>query len=156
MEDPEIKEKVDEDTENTLEKPKKPRSQAQIKAFEVARKKRLDNSKIRNEEISKLKKDKDLVNKVKPDPKPEPERSKVEPKPIKEESDDEEEQQIVIVKKKKRKPKIIYLEESDDEETPQPTPPPQPRPAKVQPTYPELKSNTQCFPSGNQMSLRFI
>jgi len=95
-------------------KQKKPRSDAQIKAFEKAREIRLENSKIKKEKIAQVKEEVKNRNKV-VEPKaiiaPEPVPKK-EKKIIKEESD--EEPDIVVVKKKK-KPKVIYMEESDEE-----------------------------------------
>jgi len=99
-------------------KPKKPRSEAQVKAFEKAREIRLENSKIKKEKIAQVKEEVKNRNKVGPS------LSKEEPKPlepakkkqVKELSDSEEE--VVIVKKKK-KPKVIYVEESDEEPPPQ-------------------------------------
>ena len=96
-------------------KPKKPRSEAQVKAFEKAREIRLENSKIKKEKIAQVKEEVKNRNKHEPsrdkpvDPKPAK-------KPVKELSDSEEE--VVIVKKKK-KPKILYVEESDEEPPPQ-------------------------------------
>jgi hypothetical protein len=113
-------------------KPKKPRSEAQVKAFEKAREIRLENSKIKKEKIAQVKEEvknrnKDL--KVSPttpslskeEPKPEPvkddtpkiKKQLVEKKIIQEESEDE-----VVVVKKKKKPKVIYVEESDEEPEP--------------------------------------
>ena len=100
-------------------KPKKPRSEAQIKAFEKAREIRLENSKIKKEKIAQVKEDVKNRNKepkpVEPVALPKPEPVK-EPKKEKVLSDSEEE--VVIVKKKK-KPKVIYVEESDEEPPPQ-------------------------------------
>jgi len=45
-------------------KPKKPRSEAQIKAFEKAREIRLENSKIKKEKIAQVKEDVKNRNKV--------------------------------------------------------------------------------------------
>jgi hypothetical protein len=115
-------------------KPKKPRSEAQVKAFEKAREIRLENSKIKKEKIAQVKEEVKNRNKVveKPlpviEPKPEPvkaplplvkddtpkiKKQLVEKKIIQEESEDE-----VVVVKKKKKPKVIYVEESDEEPEP--------------------------------------
>ncbi len=116
-------------------KPKKPRSEAQIKAFEKAREIRLENSKIKKEKIAQVKEDVKNRNKVGELKVPPTTPSlpveissrdtPLEPKidkarghrgaavPL---SDSEEE--VVIVKKKK-KPKVIYVEESDEEPPPQ-------------------------------------
>jgi hypothetical protein len=99
-------------------KEKKPRSEAQIKAFEKAREIRLENSKIKKEKIAEVKEQVKNRNKV-VEPAPAPAHEPVpkkEKKIIKEESDEEPE--VVIVKKKK-KPKVIYMEESDEEPEPQ-------------------------------------
>jgi hypothetical protein len=100
-------------------KPKKPRSEAQVKAFEKAREIRLENSKIKKEKIAQVKEDVKNRNKEpkpnKPEPVKEPkiEKARRAAVPL---SDSEEE--VVIVKKKK-KPKVIYVEESDEEPPPQ-------------------------------------
>lgn len=100
-------------------KPKKPRSEAQVKAFEKAREIRLENSKIKKEKIAQVKEEVKNRNKEpkpvakeepKPEPKPEPKK-----KHVKEESESEEE---VVVVKKKKKQKVIYVEESDEEPPP--------------------------------------
>lgn len=90
-------------------KPKKPRSEAQLKAFERAREIRLENSKIKKEKIAQIKEE------VKNRPKEQiTSKPPVSPLPLKPDESDEE---VVIVKKKK-KPKIIYLEESDEDPAP--------------------------------------
>lgn len=100
-------------------KEKKPRSEAQVKAFEKAREIRLENAKIKKEKIAEVKEQVKNRNKVvepiavAQTPEPVPKKEK---KIIKEESDEEPE--VVIVKKKK-KPKVIYMEESDEEPEPQ-------------------------------------
>ena len=110
-------------------KPKKPRSEAQVKAFEKAREIRLENSKIKKEKIAQVKEEVKNRNKVveKPlpviEPKPEPvkddtpkiKKQLVEKKIIQEESEDE-----VVVVKKKKKAKVIYVEESESEAEPEP------------------------------------
>jgi hypothetical protein len=103
-------------------KPKKPRSDAQVKAFEKAREIRLENSKLKKEKIAQVKEEVKNRNKVAeqivPPTTPSlPLAVTKKQKPIvKEESDDEPD--IVVVKRKK-KPKVIYMEESDDEPEPQ-------------------------------------
>jgi len=110
-------------------KPKKPRSEAQVKAFEKAREIRLENSKIKKEKIAQVKEEVKNRNKVVEKPLP------VEPEPVKAVKDDtpkikkqlvekkiiqeESEDEVVIVKKKK-KPKVIYVEESESEAEPEP------------------------------------
>jgi hypothetical protein len=101
-------------------KQKKPRSEAQVKAFEKAREIRLENSKIKKEKIAEVKeqvknRNKTTLEKVEQTPVEKPVEKK-EKKIIKDESDSEPD--IVVVKKKK-KPKVIYMEESDDEPEPQ-------------------------------------
>lgn len=103
-------------------KEKKPRSEAQVKAFEKAREIRLENAKIKKEKIAEVKEQVKNRNKVEP-PTTEPVPKK-EKKIIKEISsrdtplESDEEPEVVIVKKKK-KPKVIYMEESDEEPEPQ-------------------------------------
>lgn len=106
-------------------KEKKPRSEAQVKAFEKAREIRLENAKIKKEKIAQVKeevKNRKKVGELKVPPTT-PSLPVEEPKinkarghrgtavPLIEESDEE---QVVVVKKKK-KPKVIYIEESDEE-----------------------------------------
>lgn len=98
-------------------KPKKPRSEAQVKAFEKAREIRLENSKLKKEKIAQVKEEVKNRNKVgelkapltnPPLPVEEPKIDKA--RGLKEESEDE-----VVVVKKKKKQKVIYVEESDEE-----------------------------------------
>ena len=90
----------------SIEKPKKPRSDKQLAAFEKARAKRVENAKIKKEKINEIKekaKNMQLIDEVKsidkPDDKP---VVKTIEKPI--------------IKKNKKKPKttIIYQDESSD------------------------------------------
>ena len=110
-----------EDENKIVLKPKKERSEAQVKAFEKAREIRLENSKLKKEKIAQVKEEVKNRNKV-PAPLPvvstslplvkEPiKEKKVKPVPIEPESSDEE---VVIVKKKKKK--IVYQVESESEE----------------------------------------
>jgi len=102
-------------------KPKKPRSEAQVKAFEKAREIRLENSKLKKEKIAQVKEEVKNRNKptlekevlVKVDDTPKIKKELVEKKIIQEESEDE-----VVVVKRKKKPKVIYVEESDEEPEP--------------------------------------
>ena len=123
-------------------KPKKPRSEAQVKAFEKAREIRLENSKIKKEKIAQVKEEvknrnKSTLEKVSTtqsglmeqtiplDDTPKIKKELVEKKIIQEEPKirgtavplEESEDEVVVVKKKK-KPKVIYVEESDDEPEP--------------------------------------
>lgn len=105
-------------------KPKKPRSEAQVKAFEKAREIRLENSKIKKEKIAQVKEDVKNRNKVGELklPPTTPSLPKEEPKIKKERAREnvvlsESEEEVVIVKKKK-KAKVIYMEESDEEPEP--------------------------------------
>jgi len=91
--------------ENSIEKPKKPRSDKQLAAFEKARAKRLENAKIKKEKIDEIKdkaKNMKLIDEVKVDNKPDN-------KPV-DKPDDKP------IKKNKKKPKttIIYQDESSD------------------------------------------
>lgn len=104
-------------------KPKKPRSEAQVKAFEKAREIRLENSKLKKEKIAQVKEEVKNRNKptlektisVKVDDTPKIKKELVEKKIIKAESESEDE---VVVVKRKKKPKVIYVEESDEEPEP--------------------------------------
>ena len=111
-------------------KPKKPRSEAQVKAFEKAREIRLENSKIKKEKIAQVKEDVKNRNKVgelkvntvavlaPTTPSLPQEEPKIKKERARENvvlSDSEEE---VVVVKKKKKPKVIYVEESDEEPPP--------------------------------------
>jgi hypothetical protein len=91
--------------ENSIEKPKKPRSDKQLAAFEKARAKRLENAKIKKEKIDEIKdkaKNMKLIDEVKVDNRPDN-------KPV-DKPDDKP------IKKNKKKPKttIIYQDESSD------------------------------------------
>ena len=92
---------MEEPLDETIEqKPKKPRSEAQIKAFELAREKRINNSVLKKEMIAEVKdKIKNGFKELKLDETPK--------KVVREEEDE-----VVYVKRKKPK-KIIYLESSN-------------------------------------------
>jgi hypothetical protein len=126
-------------------KPKKPRSEAQLAAFEKAQQKRLANALVKKAALEKAKNDivvdREKTKKVyipkaireaeeaekKPVPAPTPLKTdqppvkkplpKKEPKIIYE---SESEDDVVIVKKKKKKPKVIYQESSSEDEEPIP------------------------------------
>jgi phosphatidylinositol kinase/protein kinase (PI-3 family) len=104
-------------------KEKKPRSEAQIKAFEKAREIRLENSKIKKEKIAEVKeqvKNRNKVGELKVPPTTPSLPVEVQKKEKVRENVvlSDEEPEVVIVKKKK-KPKVIYMEESDEEPEPQ-------------------------------------
>lgn len=103
-------------------KEKKPRSEAQIKAFEKAREIRLENSKIKKEKIAEVKeqvKNRNKVGELKvPPTTPLPVEVQKKEKVRENVVLSDEEPEVVIVKKKK-KPKVIYMEESDEEPEPQ-------------------------------------
>jgi phosphatidylinositol kinase/protein kinase (PI-3 family) len=112
-------------------KEKKPRSEAQIKAFEKAREIRLENSKIKKEKIAEVKeqvKNRNKVGELKVPPTTpslpvevqKKERVNIQSGYTLRENVvlSDEEPEVVIVKKKK-KPKVIYMEESDEEPEPQ-------------------------------------
>jgi hypothetical protein len=126
-------------------KPKKPRSEAQLAAFEKAQQKRLANALVKKAALEKAKNEivveREKTKKVyipkaireaeaaeeKPAPTPTPLKTdqppvkkplpKKEPKIIYE---SESEEDVVIVKKKKKKPKVIYEESSSEDEEPIP------------------------------------
>ena len=117
-------------------KPRKPRSDAQVKAFEKAREIRLENSKIKKEKIAQVKEEVKNRNKVKKpivapvavaqtttfqgqsqDLRPKKESIPDKARDISYAESADEEPDIVVVKRKK-KPKVIYMEESDDEPEP--------------------------------------
>jgi len=126
-------------------KPKKPRSAAQLAAFEKAQQKRLANALAKKAALEKAKNDivveREKTKKVyipkaireaeeaeeKPAPTPTPLKTdqppvkkpivKKEPKIIYE---SESEDDVVIVKKKKKKPKVVYEESSSEDEEPVP------------------------------------
>ena len=99
-----------------LTKPKKPRSEKQILAFQEALKKRQQNIAARNED-KQVKAAEILVNKAKKEttePIPVPHTPKHKHKTMVQESDSEEE--IIIVKSKpKKKVKKIIIESSDSD-----------------------------------------
>jgi hypothetical protein len=106
-------------------KEKKPRSEAQIKAFEKAREIRLENSKIKKEKIAEVKEQVKNRNKVAVLPPVAVAQTPSLPSTVQKKERvkenvvlSDEEPEVVIVKKKK-KPKVIYMEESDEEPEPQ-------------------------------------
>ncbi len=114
-------------------KEKKPRSEAQIKAFEKAREIRLENSKIKKEKIAEVKEQVKNRNKVAVLPPVAVAQTPSLPVEVQKKERvniqsgytlrenvvlSDEEPEVVIVKKKK-KPKVIYMEESDEEPEPQ-------------------------------------
>ena len=126
-------------------KPKKPRSAAQLAAFEKAQQKRLANALLKKEALEKAKNDivveREKTKKVykpkakleveeaeeKPAPTPTPLKTDQPPvkKPIAKKEpkiiyESESEDDVVIVKKKKKKPKVIYEESSSEDEEPVP------------------------------------
>ena len=121
---------VDSDDDNSnpkaLEKQKRPKTDAQVKAFEKARLKRAENILRRQEEKEKEKEDFDKLKQMKKQIK-ELKLKKTREKELKEiddENDDDpsssDDQVIVkkVVKKKnpaKKNKKIIYIDEEDDE-----------------------------------------
>ena len=137
--------KIEEPTEE-IQKPKKPRSQKQIEAFEKARQIRTEKSLLKK---AKIKEVKDAINTtplqdLKPEelavvkPKKQPKIVEMHP----EESSDEEEE--IIIKKKSKKPKkktIIYEESSSSEEEYEPPP----KPVR-KPKTPQVRENIQSYP----------
>jgi hypothetical protein len=130
-------------------KPKKPRSAAQLAAFEKAQQKRLANALVKKAALEKAKNDivveREKTKKVykpkaireaeateeKPAPAPEPTPTPLKtdqppvkkPLPKKEPKiiyESESEDDVVIVKKKKKKPKVVYEESSSEDEEPVP------------------------------------
>lgn len=96
--------------ENTIEKPKKPRSEKQLAAFELARAKRVENAKIKKEKIDEIKekaKNMQLVDEVK---------VKDEKSSSVAEDNSSADTKVTVVKKQKKKTKtrIIYQDESSD------------------------------------------
>ena len=110
----------------TLEKQKRPKTDAQIKAFEKARLKRAENILRRQEEREKEKNDFDKLKEMKKqikELKVKKEREK-ELKQIHDDNDDDDQssdEEVVvkkIVKKKvPKKKKVIYIDENDDDES---------------------------------------
>ena len=134
-----------EEIEEPVQKEKKPRTPAQVEAFERAQQKRKDNSKIKKEHddavraektlqlIEKQKKTKDIHDKISSYKSEESEseeevvvKTKPKAKPKKKtkivyESSSESEEEVVYVKRSKSKPKkskkkIVYESESEEEE----------------------------------------
>ena len=139
MSDNEAIEAIEENIEEPLTKPKKPRSQKQVEAFEKVKEKRRTNIEAKKQQ-KLLESAKLLIETHQPQtPQTQPKNGKnrivAEPEPMEEESDVEE---IVVVKKSKQlkakpKPKrrIIVVEsssdeESDDEDEYEPEPEPEP------------------------------
>tara|TARA_R100001015_G_C4634648_1_gene201613 strand:- start:572 stop:1192 length:621 start_codon:yes stop_codon:yes gene_type:complete len=102
-------------------KPKKKRTEKQIQAFELARKKRAENIAARKKLKEENTKPVGRPKKVKqPEPEPEPELAPVR-KPNVEDVIQEEEEEIIEYrkkpKKKKPKKKIVYVSSSSEEES---------------------------------------
>ena len=137
------------ETEEGLQKPKKARSEAQLKAFEKAREKRLESIKVKHEKISEKRQEINEIKKLKPNDVLKPQVVKGEAKPVKKEptkpveesesSSDESEVVIVRKSKHKKKPKkkvIIMEESSSDEEEEEPVVKPK------KPSVPSVKRST--------------
>jgi 23S rRNA-/tRNA-specific pseudouridylate synthase len=130
-------------------KPKKPRSPAQLAAFEKAQQKRLANALLKKEALEKAKNEivveREKTKKVyipkamkaveeqkveeTPAPAPTPTPLKTDQPPVKKPVpkkepkiiyEEDSEDDVVIVKKKKKKPKVIYEESSSEDEEPVP------------------------------------
>ena len=115
----------------SLQKEKKPRSDARVEQFKNAREKRLESLKVKNELITEKKEEINQIKKLKPKDVLQPVAIKKHPV-IKQSIPDEEseEEEIIVVKKsqhrqavrtdslrkKKPKKKVIYLDDSDSEE----------------------------------------
>ena len=111
----------------SIEKPKKPRSEKQLAAFEKARAKRVENAKIKKEKINEIKekaKNMLLIDEVKSTDKPDDKpivktiekpiikKNKKKPKTTiiyQDESSSESDEEVVIVKSKKEKKKSIDI-----------------------------------------------
>ena len=101
--------------EEVMEKTKRPRTEAQIKAFEKALQKRKENSEFRKtqkikeeEEFAKLKAEKQKKKELKETKKKQLELKKLE---VDSSSDEEE----IIMKKRKPKKKVIYVDDDEDD-----------------------------------------
>jgi hypothetical protein len=108
-----------EDENKIVLKPKKERSEAQVKAFQKARDIRLENAKLKKEKIAQVKEEVKNRNKVPTplpvlEPEPKIEKELVKKKIIKQADPESSDEEVVIVKKKKKK--IIYQVESESEE----------------------------------------
>ena len=107
----------------SLQKEKKPRSKAQLEAFEKAKEKRLESLKVKNERITEKKEEINEIKKLKPkdvltgNQDVKPPVKPIKKIPLKEDSESEEEEIIVVKKAHKKKPKkkVIYLDDSDTE-----------------------------------------
>lgn len=123
-----------------VQKEKKPRSPAQIEAFQKARDKRLLLAS--QKKIDEAKRIESGVKTAKPAPKPAP--KPVEPKSVATDADEVEEE-VRVVKKPKKK-RIIYVESDSEEELivkrkgekkELPPPPPPVEPIKLPPSKPK-------------------
>lgn len=98
----------EEHLDETIQKPKKPRSEKQLLAFEKAREKRVENAKIKKEKINEIKEKAKKMQLI--DDKPIPEQPEQQP-----EQQPEPEKQVI--KKQKKKPKTTIIYESDSSDT---------------------------------------
>ena len=121
-----IESTIDSDTdEKTLEKQKRPKTDAQVKAFEKARLVRAENILKRQEERQKEKEDFNKLKEMKKQIK-ELKLKKTREKELKEidddndddpsDSDDEIIVKKVVKKKNPKKKKVIYIDEEDDDD----------------------------------------
>lgn len=115
-------EAIEENIEVPLTKQKKPRSQAQIEAFEKVKEKRKANLEAKKQEkllnSAKLLLQSSEANVEEPIKKPIKTKGKPQPPP---QSESESEEEVIVVKKKARKAKKvrkIIIEESSSEEEP--------------------------------------
>ena len=105
--------------DNQLTKPKKPRSEKQMKAFEEAMKKRKENIEKRKEE-KLIKASEILVKANKPVAPPQESYKNKKSVAFKLEESEEEEEEIIVVKSKpkpKKKVKKIIIEDSSSDES---------------------------------------
>ena len=121
-----------------VQKEKKPRSPAQVEAFQKARDKRLLLAS--QKKIDEAKRIESGVKTAKPAPAPKPA-----PKPVEKTDADEVEEEVRVVKKPKKK-RIIYVESDSEEELivkrkgekkELPPPPPPVEPIKLPPSKPK-------------------
>lgn len=136
--------------ENTddIQKPKKPRSEKQIEAFNKARQIRTEKSLLKKQKIKEVK---DTINTtplqdLKPEElavvKPKKQPKVIQPSPVESSDEEEEDEEIIIRKKKPKKSKkrtIIYEEStSEEEEELEPKPKPVRKPRPPQQSYPQI------------------
>jgi hypothetical protein len=103
----------EEHLDEIIQKPKKPRSEKQLLAFEKAREKRVENAKIKKEKINEIKEKAKKMQLI--------DESKVSSQPIQAVTTEPESEPVTpakpVIKKQKKKPNTTIIYQSDSSDT---------------------------------------